>query len=203
MKKIGIIGSGGHAKIIIDIINEINNYNIIGIFDDNKTGYINEIPILGKITEIAFFKDKIECFVIAIGNDNIRNKIYEMNKNLDWEILIHPKSIVSKKTLIEKGTIVCAGSIIQTDVKIGRHCIINTGCSIDHETIIGDFSSICPKATICGQVKIGMCTFIGANSTVIQCINIGNNCIIGAGSVIIKNIDDFSKIVGNPGRKIN
>lgn len=202
MKKIGILGSGGHSKVVIDIINEINNYIIIGIFDDNKTGYFNDIPIIGKINEILIYKDQIDCFVIAIGNDMIRKKIYENNIDLNWETLIHPKSIISRKTIIECGSIVCAGAIIQTDVKIGKHCIINTSCSIDHETIINDYTSICPKATICGQVKIGSCTFIGANATVIQCLNIGNNCIVGAGSVIIRDIDDFSKVVGNPGKNI-
>jgi len=202
MKKIGILGSGGHAKVVIDIINEINNYIIIGIFDDNKTGYIYDIPIIGKINEILIYKDQIDCFIIAIGNDMIRKKIYENNIDLYWETLIHPKSIVSKKASIECGSIVCAGAIIQTEVKIGKHCIINTGSSIDHESIINDFTSICPKATICGQVKIGSCTFIGASVTIIQCLNIGNNCIVGAGSVIIRDINDFSKVVGNPGKNI-
>ena len=91
---------------------------------------------------------------------------------------------------------------VQTDVNIGKHCIVNTNCNIDQESTISDFTSICPGTTICGNVHIGKLTFIGANSTIIQGTTIGDNCIIGAGSVIIKNIEHNNKVVGNPGRVI-
>ncbi len=201
-KKIGIIGNGGHSRVVVDLIKELNLYEIIGIFDDNITENIEKIPILDKIANIINYKDKIDCFVIAIGNDIIRKKISEKNNFLKWETLIHPKSIISQKVKINEGTIVCAGAIIQVGVEIGKHCIINTGSSIDHETIIGDYTSICPKSTICGRVLIGSCSMIGANSTIIQCIKIGNNCIIGAGTVIIRDVDDDTKVVGNPGKII-
>jgi acetyltransferase EpsM len=200
MKKIAILGCGGHSKVVVDIIYEIGNYEIIGIYDDYKEGFFETIPILGKITDITNSKIDIDCYIIAIGNDLVRKNIYEKYITLNWEILIHPKSTISKKTKIDVGTIICAGVIIQPDVNIGKHCIINTGSSIDHESKIGDFTSICPKATICGQVTIGSSSFIGANSTIIQCLNIGQNCIIGAGSVIIRNIENNCKVVGNPGK---
>tara|TARA_B100000795_G_C22693850_1_gene396738 strand:+ start:317 stop:916 length:600 start_codon:yes stop_codon:yes gene_type:complete len=199
MKSIAIIGAGGHAKVLVDLINKLNYYKIIGFYDDNTNSKLYNLKYLGRIIDIDA---SIEYFIIGIGNDRIRKKISEENKNLNWATLIHPTVILSNNITIDHGTVIFAGVIIQTDVKIGEHCILNTGCSIDHECVIGDFSSICPQATICGQVKIGNSCFIGANATIIQCIELGNDCIIGAGSVIIKNVDNFVKVVGNPGRKI-
>lgn len=200
MKKIAIIGAGGHAKVIIDIISEIGNYVIVGFFDDNKFGTFCNIPILGKINEINIINKNIEIdtYIIGIGNDRIRQNIYETHKNINWDTLIHPKTIISKTSIINYGTVICAGSIIQTEANIGKHCIVNTNSNIDHESKIGDFCSICPGVTICGQVIINNCTMIGANSVIIQNINIGNNCIIGAGSVVIRDIQDNQKVVGNP-----
>jgi sugar O-acyltransferase (sialic acid O-acetyltransferase NeuD family) len=197
MKNIAILGAGGHAKVIIDLIKELNQYSIVGIYDDNKTGYFSGIKILGKISELD---KKIENYVIGIGSDKVRKMIYKKYKDLNWPVLIHPRSIVSKTVEIEKGTVVFAGSVIQTEVKIGKFCIINTNCNIDHECMVGNYTSICPGSTICGQVIIGNLVFIGANSTVIQCLKIEDNSIIGAGSVIIKNVNKNSKIVGNPGK---
>jgi sugar O-acyltransferase (sialic acid O-acetyltransferase NeuD family) len=196
---ISIIGAGGHSKVIIDIIRELGNYNIIGIYDDNKTGYFSGIKIIGKISEI---KNTTDYFIIGIGNDKIRKKIAEEYHQLKWATLIHPKTIISKTSTIQEGTVICAGAIIQTEVIIGKHCIINTNCNIDHESIIGDYCSICPSSTICGQVKVGESSFIGANSTIIQTIEIGKECIIGAGTVVIRNIPNNSKAVGNPARII-
>lgn len=200
MKTIAIFGAGGHTKVIIDLIQLMNNYRIVGIYDDNKEGKFMDISILGKINEKI---DKtFDEYIIGIGDDNIRKKIYNQFTELNWAVLIHPKSIVSKNVHINEGSVVFAGSVIQTDVFIGKHCIINTNCNIDHESRICDFTSICPGVTICGKVIINDTTFIGANSTIIPCIEIGSNCIIGAGSVIIRNISNNKKVVGNPGRII-
>jgi acetyltransferase EpsM len=197
--KIAIIGTGGHSKVIVDLISHYENYKIIGFYDDNKSGKFLEYPILGKINDI----NNIEFYyIIAIGDDLIRKSIYNKFKNLKWITLIHPSAIISKNCNIDIGTIVMAGAIIQAYVKIGKFCIINTGSSIDHECEVGDFSSICPNATLCGNVSIGYESFIGANATIIQKIKIGNNCIIGAGSVVIRDVDNNSKLVGNPAKII-
>ena len=198
MKTIAIFGAGGHTKVIIDLIIELNQYTIIGIYDDNKEGSFEDIPIIGKIDgNVNIYYDE---YIIGIGNDNIRKQIYEQFLNLRWAVLIHPRSIVSKRAMIDDGTLVFAGAVIQTGVKIGKQCIINTNCNIDHESIINDFSSICPGVTICGNVVIGELTFIGANSTIIHGKIIGEKCIVGAGTVVIRNVDDNSKTVGNPGK---
>jgi len=200
MKTIAIFGAGGHTKVIIDLILELNQYTIVGIYDDNKEGSFEDIPIIGKID--GNVNTKYDEYIIGIGNDNIRKKIYEQFLNLIWAVLIHPRSIISKGAMIDYGTVVFAGAVIQTGVNIGKHCIINTNCNIDHESYIENFTSICPGVTICGNVVIGELTFIGANSTIIHGKIIGENCIVGAGTVVIRNVGDNSKIVGNPGRII-
>ena len=198
MKTIAIFGAGGHTKVIIDLIIELNQHTIIGIYDDNKVGSFDDIPIIGKIE--GNVNINYDEYIIGIGNDNIRKQIYEQFSNLRWAVLIHPRSIVSKRASIDDGTVVFAGAVIQTGVDIGKQCIINTNCNIDHESYIANFSSICPGVTICGNVVIGELTFIGANSTIIQGKIIGEKCIVGAGTVVIRNVDDNNKIIGNPGR---
>ena len=193
MKDIAIIGAGGHSKVIIDLINLLEEYNIIGIYDDEKTDNFCNLKILGKINDID---TSIENFVIAIGNNKIRNNIFLKFPNLFYPILKHPSSILSKNIKIGEGTIIMAGVIIQTDVIIGKQCIFNTGCSIDHECIIKDFSSICPKTVLCGNVFVGSLTMVGSGSVIIQNKKVGNNCIIGAGSVIFKDVFYNQKIIG-------
>ena len=176
MKTIAIFGAGGHTKVIIDLIIELNQYTIIGIYDDNKEGSFEDIPIIGKID--GNVNINYDEYIIGIGNDNIRKQIYEQFLNLRWAVLIHPRSIVSKRAMIDDGTLVFAGAVIQTGVKIGKQCIINTNCNIDHESIINDFSSICPGVTICGNVVIGELTFIGGKCNLGQTIKaFSNHCV--------------------------
>ena len=200
MKNIALIGAGGHCKVIIDLIHSLNQYNIVGIYDDYKSNMFCNYQILGTLDELD---ETIDSYIIAIGKDSVRQDIFQKHRTLNWVTLIHPSAIVSPNVIIDVGTVVCAGCIIQTDVKIGIHCIINTGCSIDHECTIGDFSSISPKATLCGNVSIGQRCFIGANATIIPNIQVNDNSTIGAGSVIIRHVGYNEIIVGNPGKYLN
>jgi sugar O-acyltransferase (sialic acid O-acetyltransferase NeuD family) len=200
MKKLVIIGAGGHSKVIIDLIHLLNEYTIVGIYDDMKEGYFCNYKILGKIIDITK-NITINNVVIAIGDCSIRKQLYNKYNKYNYPYLIHPNTIISSSIKkIGDGTIIMAGTIIQTEVDIGKLCILNTNSNIDHECKIGDFNNICPSVTICGQVNIGNINFIGASCVIIQNINIGNNCIVGAGSVIIRDINDNLKIIGNPGR---
>ena len=126
MKTIAIFGAGGHTKVIIDLIQELNQHTIVGIYDDNKEGCFEDIQIIGKIDENVNID--YDDYIIGIGNDNIRKKIYEQFSNLRWAVLLHPRSIISKNSVINDGTVVFAGAVIQTGVSIGKQCIINTNC---------------------------------------------------------------------------
>ena len=184
-----LYGASGHAKVIIDLLEEAG-IKVDGLIDDNK-----EIDNLQGYKVYHAF-DNQSPLIISIGSNKIR-KILACKLNTNFGKAIHPSAIVSKRVLIREGSVVMAGSIIQTDVKIGRHCIVNTGVSVDHECQIEDFVHLSPHSTLCGNVHIGEGTWIGAGSTVIQGINIGKWCVIGAGSVVSKNIPDGTLFVGN------
>ena len=92
------------------------------------------------------------------------------------------------------------GAIIQSCAKIGKHCIINTGASIDHECQIADFVHISPHSTLCGNVHVGEGSWIGAGSTVIPGVKIGRWAVVGAGAVIIKDVPDKAVVAGVPAK---
>jgi acetyltransferase EpsM len=194
-----LYGASGHCKVIIDIINESKKFAIEGIFDDNpKLDMIFDIPVL-KSQEIQSFEDK--QLIVSIGDNSIRKRIVK-NINAIYKTAIHPKAIISIYSKIEIGTVVMAGAIINPDVIIGKHCIINTGAIIEHDSILEDFVHVAPRASLAGGIYIGEGTQIGIGASLIQGIKIGKWVTIGAGSVIINNVPDYAVIVGNPGRII-
>ncbi len=212
MKDIVIIGAGGHAKVIADIIlkrKELLNekLNIIGFLDDGyknlKYTKIFDIPILGDTNLIEKLEqEKKYNYIIGIGNNEIREKISSKFSNLNYYTAIHPKSIIGIDVIIEEGTVVMANTIVNSGTKIGKHCILNTGSIIEHDNKIEDYCHISPNSTLCGTVKVGKNSWIGAGSTIIQNRNIGENSMIGAGSVIIRDIPNNCTVVGNPGKII-
>jgi acetyltransferase EpsM len=207
MKSIIIIGAGGHASVIIDIIQSMINsgheIRIKGILDNRKDitkfmGY----TILDEIKNAVLYDDKDTEFVVAIGNNKVRKSIATELSKLKYFTPIHPTSIIGSNVYIKCGTVVMPRVIINANTYIGSHVIVNSGAIVEHDNIIGDFVHISPGTILCGGVSVGESTHIGANSTVIPCKKIGSNSVIGAGSTIINDIQSGIIAVGSPTKTI-
>ena len=211
MKEIVIIGASGHAKVVADIIfarkKDLNEeIEIIAFLDDNykklKYKKIFGIPIIGDLNKIEDLYKKGYLFVIAIGNNHIRKKIFERYNKLKYYTVIHPKAIIAKEVLIGEGTVIMANVVINSYSVIGKQCILNTASVIEHDNILANYVHISPNATLCGEVHVNNCSWVGATSVIKQQISIGENVIIGAGPVVIDDIEGNCTVVGNPGRII-
>ena len=202
MKNIVIFGSGGHSKVLIDIIEKLGDYNLVGLIDTfkEKGKLIFDYEVIGKEDDIEDLIENynIQCGVIGIGDNFIRKKVVEFvhqkNLNFKFETLIHPKSNIGKNVIVGDGTVVMSGVSINSDTKTGNHCIINTNSSVDHDCHLGDYVSVSPNSGIGGNVNIGDHSFIGIGSNIIHNINIGNNNVIGSSSLV--NRDIGSNILG-------
>lgn len=202
-KQVVIIGAGGHAKVIAEIIT-LNKDKIIGFLDDNrelqgKDIYANN-RVIGTLNEIEKYKDYY--FIIGIGNNQIRKKIALENKHLKWYTTAHPSAIFSFDIEVGAGTIIMPGTVINRGTTIGKHCIINTGAIIEHDSQIEDYVHVSPNATLCGTVKIGQGTHIGAGAIVKNNIHITSNCTIGAGAVVVKDIKGEGTYIGVPAKRM-
>lgn len=208
MEDIIIIGGGGHAKVLMELIRFMGQYKIIEVLDSQlKAGiYISEIAVLGKDDLLAELYDKgIRNACIGVGSirDNSKRKmLYEKVKQIGFNIpsLIHPHSILSNNIKLLEGVQIMAGVIIQANSSIGLNTIINTGSIIEHDCQIGNHVHICPGAVISGGCVVGDGAFVGAGATFIQGIKIGNNAIIAAGAVVINDVPDSSIVRGVPAK---
>ena len=203
-RKVVIIGAGGHAKVIADIIIKSGD-EVVGFLDDNiekDTIVIDNYKVIGKTEDCLKLKENKELyFIIAIGNNFTRKDIAE-KYNLNYYTAIHPTAVIGMQVQIEEGTVIMANTCINTNTKIGKHCIINTGAIDEHDNIIDDYVHISPNATLCGTVIVGEGTHIGAGSVIKNNITITNNCIIGAGAIVVKNIEESGIYVGIPAKLI-
>ncbi|RQO65710.1 acetyltransferase [Pedobacter sp. KBW01] len=195
-----IIGASGHAKIIIDILEELK-ISIEAVWDDdvNRKAILG-YPINGKIFDFKNYSNN-DC-LIAIGNNVVRKKIADIFFGTPFATICHPKANISKYVTIGNGTIINSGATINADVGIGVHVIVNTNASIDHDCVIGDYVHISPNVALAGNVTVMEGAQIGIGASIIQGIKIGKWATIGAGSVIIRDVPDYGVIVGVPGKLI-
>lgn len=197
-----VIGAGGHGKVIADIVRSCGD-TVIGFLDDspNPPEAICDIPVLGGTGDYVNYPEA--RFVIAIGNGAVRRKVARRLQGVKWYTAIHPDATVSTMgTSIGEGTVVMAGAVINPCAVIGKHCIINTKASVDHDNQIGDYTHISVGATLAGTVTVGDTVWVGAGAVVSNNISICADCMIGAGAVVVRSIEEPGTYVGVPGRKI-
>lgn len=199
MDNIIIIGSSGHAKVIIDIVQQEGKYNIVGMLDryrdvgEKTLGY----SILGEEEDLPRLikSHSIKGAIVGIGDNFIRSRvatsIRELCPDIPFVTAIHPGVSVANEVSIGEGTVIMAGVSINTCSSIGRFCILNTNSSLDHDSTIEDFASIAPGVTIGGNCTIGQFSAIGIGSVLIHSIHIGMHTVIGAGSIVMKSIESF------------
>lgn len=193
-KNVVIIGAGGHAHVIADIITASGD-EVIAYLDDNP-------QVAGRNGDISDYeKYKDAEFVIGIGNVDAREKIAN-NLNVKWYTAIHPSAIVSPSAVIGNGTVVMPNAVINARAVIGNHCIINTAAIVEHDNIISDFVHVSVGVNLGGTVFVGRNSWIGIGATIKNNINICDNCLIGAGSVIINDLIAQGTYIGVPAKKI-
>ena len=211
MKKIAIIGAGGFGREVKMLIEQINQnekqYEFIGFYDDNiEIGTeINGFKVLGSIYELVQINYNLEV-VISIADPKIKNKIYDtlkFNNLLNFPSLIHPNVLIGiDEVLIGYGCIICASNIITVNIVIGNFVILNLGCTVGHDTKIGDYSSLMPSVNISGEVIIENSVYVGTGAKIINLLTIGNSTIVGAGAVVSKSLPEKCTAVGIPAKPI-
>lgn len=182
MDDILILGSGKHAAVVIDAIQEQGTYTIKGVIAPNQQTVMG-LPNLGTDNDLRLFVG--DWFVVAIGDNKLRQAAYEraIKAGLKPATVIHSRAWVSKYAKIGAGCVIMAGAIIQTRAVVGENCIINTGATIDHDNVIGDHAHVAPGAHLAGTVHVGAGALIGTGAVVLPEIEIGAGAIVAAGSV--------------------
>lgn len=205
---IGIIGTGGHGKVIADIFMRAHGKANLMFFTSPPlppSASFQSFPVCLDTPEQLLAANSILLgWHVAIGNPFTRKKKIEFLLEHGGNLIraIHEQSTISSSAVIGEGTSLMAGSIVNPEVTIGKGCIVNTTASIDHDCCIGDFVNISPGCKLAGGVKIGSCSDLGTGAIVIPGVEIGNYCVIGAGAVVIEPIPDYSVAVGVPAKVI-
>lgn len=194
--------------MVIDILEKLNMYNIIGLIDSFKAKgtYVYGYEVLGDETYIQANVSFIYGGIVAIGDNWVRSKvvshILSIHPQFHFITAIHPFATIARGVTVGVGTVIMAGSVINSDTVIGEHCILNTKSSVDHDCTIRDFVTIAPNVTTGGNVKIGDFSTVSLGANITHSKEIGEHTIIGVGSSVLSNIGSYTVAYGTPARVV-
>lgn len=204
MSPLLLIGGGGHCRSCIDVIEATERYEIAGIVDLAATtnreclGY----PWLGNDTDLLNLIMKYRSVLITVGqvnSPNIRIELFEKLSTLgaEFPVIVSPLAHVSRHAVVQRGTIVMHGAIINAGAHVGKNCIINSQALVEHDASIGAHCHLSTGSKINGDAHVEFGSFIGSGAVVHHGKRIQRRCIVGAGAVVAKNLAEGTTLQGS------
>ncbi|MGH8514367.1 MAG: NeuD/PglB/VioB family sugar acetyltransferase, partial [Gammaproteobacteria bacterium] len=201
-----VIGAGGHAKVVVELIRAQGRYDVVGCTDRAHTqGDVVGAPVLGsdEVLPDLYVEGVRHCF-IALGDNALRRKVAAQVTSLGFELInaISPNAVVSPTARLGRGVAVMAGAVINAAAVVEDLAIINTRAVVDHDCRIAEAAHIAPSASLAGGVCIGRLAFVGAGATVIPGVSVGEATIVGAGATVTSNIGPHLVAFGVPAKPL-
>lgn len=200
MIKVAIIGAGGFGREVYHhIMNDKGSYDRdIKFYADKQ--YANGVGIFD-VDTIDFRQESV---LIAVADPTARMEIVNrLPAEARFYKFIHSSVIILDKSVkIGEGSIICAGSILTTNIELGKHSHLNLQTTIGHDCVIGDYFTTAPGAKISGNCTIGDRVYFGTNSCVKEKISIVDDCVIGLNAGVVKDLTHANTYIGTPAKPI-
>lgn len=205
-----LLGSSGHAAVIADIVAREGRWRLAGVLDPERPrgSTWNGLEVLGGDGDLGALMASRDIVggIVAIGENSLRERvtrrITEQCPGFRFVAAVHPAATVAPDVSIGGGSVIMAGAVVNPGSKVGCGCILNTRSSLDHDSIMEDFSSLAPGATTGGRVRIGRGSAIGLGALLREAAVIGESTVVGAGALVLSDLPSGVVAYGVPARVI-
>ncbi|SHL70497.1 acetyltransferase [Hymenobacter psychrotolerans] len=206
-----IFGAGGLGREVLVLVRQINERNptweLRGFYDDVRPAAetLHGLPYLGTAADLNATATPLHV-VVAVGSSQGRAVVVHRltSLHLSFPVLIHPGVACAPYQQLQfgPGCVVAQGCILTTDITLGRHVLLNLGCTIGHDAVLEDFCSLMPHANVGGEALLETGVYLGTNATVINRVRVGARTTIGAGAVAVRDVPADCTAVGVPAQRI-
>lgn len=208
MDRIIVIGGGGHARVLICALQAAGRA-VAGYTDPIDRGPLYGVPYLGTDDGLAGLRARDpRCgAVLGLGKldaSDRRLRIADRLADLGFALpaVVARHAVVAPDVDLGAGTVVLDGAVVNCGARIGRACILNTNCTVEHDCRLGDDVHVAPAAALSGGVEVGDHVLIGTGASVVQGVRIGARIAVGAGAAVVRDLVEAGVYAGCPARRL-
>jgi len=192
MKPLLLLGCGGHARSLIDLIETEGQWRIHGLvgLPEQLGAKVLGYSVLGTDADLPSLRAACPAAVLAIGqlpDSAPRQRLAALLLQLGFHspVLISPYAVVSRHARLGAGTVVGHGAIVNAGAVVGTHCTLNTRALIEHDAQLGDHCHVSTGALVNGGVKLGAGCFIGSGAMLREGLQLPVGTVISAGKRVM------------------
>ena len=199
-----LVGAGGHAGAVIDIVEQHGGYQIVGLIGSREELQARRLgyPVIGTDSDLSELAKMHKYALVAVGqiqSPDIRMRLCELAVQAGFQLptIVAPSAYVSRHADLGAGSIVMHGAIVNAGARVGANCIINTRALLEHDVSISDHCHISTGAILNGNACVGAGSFVGSASVVREGVSLGKGCVIGMGLSVRRNQPDGTRLTGS------
>lgn len=203
MTTVLLVGGGGHAKVVIDVLRAAG-FEVAGFLDpDPAAAPIEGVRRLGGDADAPALREQgLTHALVALGDNRLRRRIGERLREDGFTLVtaVHPSAVVSSSAWIGAGVVVMPQAVINAAARVGDHVIVNTGAIVEHDCVLGAGVHLAPRSAMGGGCELGEEAFFGLGAVARPLSRIGARAVVGAGAVVIGAIAADVVAAGVPAR---
>src|SRR5256885_4631074 len=170
--RVAVYGSGGHGKVVADILAAASEHEVIGFLDDDPKkaeGTVGGLPVhllQSNLRERAR-QLKFEAVALGIGDNEARASIVERCRAGGVAIVqaIHPRATIAPTAELGSGVVIMAGAVVDPVPPIHQGACINTSPPPGHDFVVYRYVHILPRGPISGTAGICEFSYVGVGGS--------------------------------------
>ncbi len=207
MRRLVLVAAGGLAREVLEAVRAAAPRREIRVLDDDPSRHgtlLHDVPIIGGL-DVVTALDDVDVVVCA-GHGSVRRRLVERLLALGvppgrFATVVHPAARIPASGTIGAGSILLAGVVLTSDVRIGRHVVVMPQATLTHDVEVDDFATICAGVSLGGSVSIGAAAYLGMNACVRQGLRVGADATLGMAAALTKDLPPGETWTGVPARR--